>query len=378
MNPIYLDYNATTPIDPEVADAMRPFLETYFGNPSSGHQYGRVTKKAVDAAREQVAGLLGCRADEIVFTSGGSESNNFAIKGIAGAHSERGNHIITSAIEHPAVIEVCRFLERKGFEVSYLPVDSYGLVDPDELRNAITAKTILISIMHANNEVGSIQPIAEIAEIAKAHGIFFHTDAAQSIGKIAVNVDELGADLLTVVGHKIYAHKGIGALYIRRGTELQRLIHGASHESGWRSGTENVLQMAGLGTACEIAGRDLFKNQQTMVRTRDLLFRLLQETSVGVRLNGHPEKRLPNTLNVGFQNIKANELLAEMTGVAASAGAACHSDKIAVSDVIAAMQVPEAYAMGTIRFSTGKTTTEDEVRASAEIIQNALNTLSGS
>jgi cysteine desulfurase len=361
MKPIYLDYNATTPIDPEVAEAMRPYLFEHFGNPSSSHWYGIQTKKAVDEARRQVAALLHCNSEEVVFTSGGSESNNYAIKGTAFANREKGNHIITSAIEHPAVLEVCKYLAEKGFQITYLPVDEFCLVKPRELKESITPQTILITIMHANNEVGTIQPIAEIAKIAKEHGIVFHTDAAQSVGKIPTRVDELEVDLLTIAGHKLYAPKGIGALYVRGGIRLEKLIHGADHEQDLRAGTENVLEIVGLGQACEIAKRDLEKNTRHMQKMRDLLYAGLRQQWGEIRLNGHPEKRLPNTLSVCFKSIEANILLAEIESVAASAGAACHSDSVRVSSVLEAMQVDLEYAMGTVRFSTGKMTTEEEV-----------------
>ena len=361
MKPIYLDYNATTPIDPEVAEAMRPYLFEYFGNPSSSHWYGIQTKKAVDEARRQVADLLHCNPEEVVFTSGGSESNNYAIKGTAFANREKGNHIITSAIEHPAVLEVCKYLAEKGFQITYLPVDEFCLVKPRELQKSIRPRTILITIMHANNEVGTIQPIAEIAKIAKEHGIVFHTDAAQSVGKIPTRVDELEVDLLTIAGHKLYAPKGIGALYVRGGIRLEKLIHGADHEQDLRAGTENVLEIVGLGQACEIAKRDLEKNMRHMQKMRDLLYAGLRQQWGEIRLNGHPEKRLPNTLSVCFKSIEANTLLAEIESVAASAGAACHSDSVRVSSVLEAMQVDLEYAMGTVRFSTGKMTTEQEV-----------------
>ena len=361
MKPIYLDYNATTPIDPEVAEAMRPYLFDHFGNPSSSHWYGIQTKKAVDEARRQVGDLLHCNPEEVVFTSGGSESNNYAIKGTAFANQEKGNHIITSTIEHPAVLKVCKYLAEKGFQITYLPVDEFCLVKPRELQKSIRPQTILITIMHANNEVGTIQPIAEIAKIAKEHGIVFHTDAAQSVGKIPTRVDELEVDLLTIAGHKLYAPKGIGALYVRGGIRLEKLIHGADHEQDLRAGTENVLEIVGLGQACEIAKRDLEKNTHHMQKMRDLLYAGLRQQWGEIRLNGHPEKRLPNTLSVCFKSIEANTLLAEIESVAASAGAACHSDSVRVSSVLEAMQVDLEYAMGTVRFSTGKMTTEEEV-----------------
>lgn len=373
MKPIYLDYNATTPLAPEVAEAMKPYLENYFGNPSSTHWYGVQTKKAVENARRQVAELIHANPDEIIFTSGGSESNNFAIKGIAFTKKSHGNHIITSSVEHPAVIEVCEYLKTQGFEITYLPVDEYGMVNPNDVEKAITPQTILITIMHANNEVGTIQPIQEISEIAHAHDIIMHTDAAQSTGKIQVHVDELGVDLLSIAGHKLYGPKGIGALYIRRGVKLEKIIHGADHEQNLRAGTENILCDVGLGKACEIAGQNLKKNMQHMKEMRDLLHKKIEASGLDFRLNGHPKKRLPNTLSLSFKNVEANTVLSELTEVAASAGAACHSDQIDVSAVLEAMKVPIEYAMGTIRFSTGRFTTKDDINKAAEKIIKVIS-----
>jgi cysteine desulfurase len=375
MKPIYLDYNATTPLDPEVAAAMQPYLVEYFGNPSSAHWYGQQTKQAVETARQQVAALLQCHAHEVIFTSGGSEANNHAIKGVAFAHRERGKHIITTTIEHPAVTEVCRYLEMQGFQVTYVPVDGDGMVDMSALKSAIRPETILITVMHANNEVGTIQPIAEITRLAKPRGIVVHTDAAQSVGKIATQVETLGVDLLSIAGHKLYAPKGIGALYIRHGTRLEKLIHGADHERQYRAGTENVLEIVGLGKACEVARHNLAANMAHMQAMRDRLAAGLQQQVPGIKINGHPEHRLPNTLSVSFPQLAANQLLAAMTGVAASSGAACHSDTIEVSAVLAAMQVPLDYAMGTIRFSTGRMTTADEIDRALAIVVAAAQSL---
>ena len=372
---IYLDYNATTPIDKRVADAMRPFLDEYFGNPSSVHEYGIKTKLAVEKARQQIAGLLNCEPSEIIFTSGGTESNNFAIKGAALANRDKGNHIITSTVEHPAVFEVCHYLERNGFEVTYVNVDEYGIVKLDELEAAIRPETILITVMHANNEVGSIQPIPEIARLAKKHNIIFHSDAAQSVGKIPVDVQEMGVDLLSVAGHKLYAPKGIGALFIRHGVKLEKLIHGADHEQNLRAGTENVLEIVGLGKAAEIAAEDLEKNREHYQKTRDYLHELLKEALPDIRLNGHPEKRLPNTLSISFPKVEANTLISRLDGVAASAGAACHAESIDVSAVLEAMLVPLDYAMGTIRFSTGRGTTMQDIKLAAEEIAETAGVL---
>ena len=372
MADIYLDYNATTPIDPQVAEAMLPFvkggLNGLFGNPSSGHSFGLAAREGVDTARTQVAGMLGCDIDDLIFTSGGTEANNHAISGVAGAYRERGNHIITSAVEHPAVTEVCRHLEGRGYRVTYLPVDEYGMVDPQQVEAAITPETLLVTIMHANNEVGTVMPIAEIADIAHRHGALLHSDCAQSVGKIPVRVDDLGVDLLSIAGHKLYAPKGIGALYIRPGVRLEKLMHGANHEQDRRAGTENVIEMAGLGRACELIEQNLSAYAAHMAAMRDRLERGLLDSGMEVRVNGHPEKRLPNTSSISFRGVEADRVLASLPTVAASAGAACHSDRVEVSHVLAAMNVPEEYAMGTLRLTVGRFTTEDEIdRAVAEI-----------
>lgn len=375
---IYLDYNATTPIDTEVAETMRPFLDIYFGNPSSIHQYGVLAKKAVEKARMQLADLLNCNTDEIVFTSGGTESNNYAIKGVAFENKHKGNHIITSSIEHPAVIEVCKYLENFGFEISYIKVDEFGMIKPEDVEKAIKPQTILISIMHANNEVGTVQPIEEISKIARKNNIIFHTDAAQSIGKIDCNVQSLGVDLLSVAGHKFYAPKGIGALFVKRGVKLQKQMHGADHEQNMRAGTENILEIAGLGKAAEIAKRDLQKNILHLKETRDLLHSEISKNIEQIKLNGHPENRLPNTLSLSFKNVEANTLLSELKEVAASAGAACHTDKIDISAVLSAMKVPMEFAMGTIRFSTGKLSTKEEIEKAAHYIYETVKKLQNS
>ncbi len=357
---IYLDFNASTPIAPEVAEAMKPFLSAHFGNPSSQHWAGIPAKEAIENARQQIANLLQCSPEEIIFTSGGSESNNHAIKGVFFALRDRGNHIITTQIEHPAVINPCRFLEKLGAEVTFVPVDRYGGVDPDDIQKAITPRTILISVMHGNNEVGTIQPIEEISKIAKEKGVVFHTDAAQSIGKIVTEVDALGVDLLSVAGHKVYAPKGIGALYVRTGTPIESLIHGAGHESGRRAGTENVLLIVGLGKACEIAKGYL--SDEKIRSLRDHFWNLLQENfGKAVVLNGHPVHRLPNTLNISFIGIEGGEILSRMDGVAASTGAACHSRSCELSPVLKAMGISNEVGMGAIRFSLGRTTTIQEL-----------------
>jgi len=374
--PVYLDYNATTPLDPGVIDVMKPFFEEYFGNPSSTHWYGIIPKKAVENARKQVALLLDCKPEEIVFTSGGTESNNFAIKSIAQALRSKGKHIITSQIEHSAVLEVCGFLEKNGFETNYLPVDEYGLVSVLDVQKAIRPDTTLISVMHANNEVGTIQPIEKIAELAKEYGILLHTDAAQSIGKIPAQVHELGVDLLSIAGHKMYAPKGIGALYIRKSTAIERFHHGAGQEMGLRAGTENVLGIVGLGQACKIAKNSLERNMKHIKKMRDMLHEGLKNRVKNIKLNGHPEKRLPNTLNLSFQGLEANRILEEIgLEIAASPGAACHSDKIDISHVLKAMGVHLDWAKGTLRFSTGRMTTYEEIDKAVEVISVAVNKL---
>ena len=378
MQPIYLDYNATTPIASEVAQAMVPYLYEQFGNPSSTHPWGVNAKLALEKARAQVASCLGCQPSELIFTSGGTESNNFALKGTALFRKKSGRHIITSTIEHPAVIEVCKWLETQGFRITYLPVDGYGMVDPADLEKAITPDTILVSIMHANNEVGTIQPIRELSEIAHQAGAIMHTDAAQSIGKIPLDVNELGVDLLSVAGHKLYAPKGIGALFIRDGVTLEPVVHGAEQEAGRRPGTENILEITGLGMACEIAQRDLEENISHYLAMREKLHQALSEKlpNESFQLNGHPESRLPNTLSLSFRGVEANTLLSEIGDeVAASAGAACHADKVDVSAVLEAMKVPVDWAMGTIRFSVGRENSEEDIEKAAEIVAAAVRRL---
>ena len=375
MRRIYLDYNASTPIDPAVASAMRPFLDHDFGNPSSPHWAGAGAKAALDAARAQVAVLLGCHNDEIVFTSGGSEANNLALKGIFHARRGKGEHIVTTRIEHPAILVPCRFLERLGARITYLPVDGTGLVDPDDLRRAITPRTILASIMHANNEVGTIQPIAELAGIAHEHDVLFHTDAAQSVGKIPTAVDELGVDLLSIAGHKLYAPKGVGALFVRRGTLIEPLIHGAGHEGGRRAGTESALLAAGLGRACELAC-ELASDLSPMERIGSLCDAfwdiLRQRLGERVVLNGHPARRLPNTLNVSFPGRIGAEILARLDGVAASTGSACHSGRIELSPVLEAMGIAPEVGMGAIRFSLGRGTTQQDIDETADRLTDLL------
>lgn len=376
--PVYLDYNGTTPHAPEVIEAMLPFLETEFGNPSCNHWYGIGPKKAVMTARAQAAGVLDCTMPEVLFTSGGTESNNHALKSIAGARYAKGNHLITSSIEHPAILEVCRFMECHGFDITILPVDTDGLVSPSDVAATIRPDTIMISIMHANNEVGTIQPISKIAALARQHGILMHTDAAQSVGKIPTRVDDLGVDLLSLAGHKIYAPKGIGALYIRDGIETEVFCHGAGQENGRRAGTENVLEIVGLGKACEIVASKMGQHVKRMQEMRDRLEDGLAAALTDMRFNGHRDLRLPNTCSVSFRDLEANRILDEIgLDVAASAGAACHAGHVEISHVLKAMQVPEQWAKGTLRFTTGRYTTADEIDRALEVIVAAIKRLRG-
>ena len=362
---IYLDYNASTPIAPSVRAAMTPFLGEDYGNPSSGHWAGAPAAQAVARARAQIAGLLGCSPAEVLFTSGGTEANNTALQGAFLAAGEGRRHIVTTRIEHPAVIEPCHFLERLGAEVTYVGVDSHGLVDPDDVAAALRPETILVSVMHANNEVGTIQPIAEVARVTREAGVLLHTDAAQSVGKIATKVDDLGVDLLSLAGHKFYGPKGVGALYIREGVRLEPLMHGAGHESGRRAGTENVLLDVGLGAASELAA-DLSWTME-IGEQRDWLWAELQNRwGDRVVLNGHPTLRLPNTLNVSFVGRRGGDILAALPEIAASTGSACHADSVTLSPVLEAMGVSFEVGAGAIRLSLGRMTRHDELATLVE------------
>jgi cysteine desulfurase len=367
----YLDFNASTPIASEVVEAMRPFLTDHFGNPSSPHWAGAPAKAAVERARGQVAALLGAQPDEIVFTSGGTESNNHALQGAFFANRARGDHVVTSAVEHPAVLEPLKFLQQLGAKVSVVGVDRQGRIDPGEVQRAITPRTILVSVMHANNEVGTVQPIAEIAALARAAGALMHTDAAQSVGKIPARVDDLGVDLLSVAGHKLFAPKGVGALYVRRGTRLEPFMRGASHESGRRAGTENVLLDVALGAACELARR--WSGQDDIRALRDR-FETALRAALGdrVSVNGAGADRLPNTSSINFVGRVGADLLAALPGVAASTGSACHAGSVELSAVLAAMAVPAREGMGAVRFSLGRTTTWDELQAVLSLLKDGL------
>jgi cysteine desulfurase len=366
MDPIYLDYNATTPIDPTVQEAMLPFLREHFGNPSSNHAYGKRAHEAMEAARKQVALLLRAEADEIIFTGGGTEASNHALKGAFFARLLAGQaeniHVITSAVEHPATLQPCDFLKRLGCRLTILPVDCHGQVDPEAVRQAIEPRTLLISIMHANNEVGTLQPIREIAAIARGQGVLVHTDAAQSVGKVRVDVNDLGVDLLSVAGHKVYAPKGVGALYVRSGVKLEPLLHGAGHEGGRRAGTENVAYAVALGAACATAKRLLPQATEQLRSLRDRLWQGLQsDWGDRVVLNGQPEQRLPNTLNVNFVDRIGAEVLQEVPEIAASTGAACHEGTVMLSPVLRAMGVPPQVGRGAVRLTVGRFTTQAEI-----------------
>ncbi|WP_286765231.1 MULTISPECIES: cysteine desulfurase family protein [Rhodopirellula] len=371
---IYLDYNATTPLAPEVAASMVRYLDEAYGNPSSLHWAGVPAREAIEKARSQVAALLCCDPTEIIFTSGGTEANNHAIKGLffSARALKKPFHVITSQIEHPAVLEPCRFVEGLGAEVTRLPVDQFALVDPHDVAKAIRPHTALISIMHANNEVGTMQPITEIAQIAREHGVLCHTDAAQTVGKIPTDVESLGVDLLSVAGHKLYGPKGVGALFIREGVMIESLLHGADHEAGRRAGTEDVLEVVGLGAACELA-QD-WVDDETVKALRDELWDRLQKMFGNrVALNGHPKHRLPNTLNVSFPGLHGHELLAHLPYLAASTGSACHAGNMHISPVLAAMGVETAVAAGAIRFSLGRDSTKTEIKFVVESLGRLID-----
>lgn len=366
-DPIYLDHNATTPLLPEVVDAMLPYLRDHFGNPSSGHVYGARARAAVAQAREQVAALLGCDADEIVFTSGGTEANNLAIRGVTEA-LERKRHVVTTVIEHPATARPCAWLEKHERSVTRIGVDADGRARMDAAREAIDGDTALVTIMHSNNETGVLQPIEELARLAHAAGALIHTDAAQSLGKVPVRVRELDVDLLSIAGHKLYAPKGVGALYVKRGTPLVPFALGASHERGLRPGTENVASIVGLGAACEAVGRDLEAGASRMRALRDALWGRLAAEVPGLALNGHPELRLPNTLNVRFPRSAGDAVLTGAPEIAASTGSACHECHDSASAVILAMGVAPEDALGSVRLTLGRGTTEDDVARASEAL----------
>jgi len=367
---IYLDHAATTPTRPEVVKAMLPYFTDAFGNPSSIYSYGQEARKAVEEARTKVAQLIGARSEEIIFTSGGTEADNSALKGIAFANEDKGNHIITTSIEHHAVLEVCKFLEKRGFRITCLPVDKYGLADPDDARKAITDKTILISVMHANNEVGTIEPVEEISRIAREADIYFHTDAVQTVGHIPVNVDRLNVDLLSISGHKFYGPKGVGALYVRKGTKLVSLMHGGEQERRRRAGTENVPAIVGLGKAVELAGQEMDKEAERLAYLRDKLIEGLGEKIDHIRLNGHPKRRLPNNVNVSVDFVEGESMLLnlDLEGICASTGSACSSASLEPSHVLLALGLSPEQAHGSLRFSLGRENTEEDVERVLEVL----------
>ena len=370
MKRIYLDYAATTPTHPQVVEAMLPYFGDACGNPSSIHSFGQEAKAAIEEARDKIASLIGARSEEIIFTSGGTEADNFAVKGVAYANEGKGNHIITTSIEHHAVIETCKSLERRGVEVTYLPVDSYGLVDPQDVKKAITDRTILISVMHANNEVGTIEPIAEIGSIARERGICFHTDAVQTVGHIPVDVNELGVDLLAISAHKLYGPKGVGVLYIRKGTRIIPFVHGGEQERRRRAGTENVPAIVGFGKAVEIAQEEMDGGAKRLISLRDKLIKGLMGGIEHIHLNGHPTRRLPNNVNMSIEFVEGESMLLnlDLEGIAASTGSACSSSSLQPSHVLLAMGLSHELSHGSLRFTLGRETTEEEIERVSEIL----------
>ena len=370
MRRIYLDYAATTPTHPEVVKAMLPYFTEAFGNPSSIYSCGQQARGAIEESRTKIADLIGARDEEIIFTSGGTEADNFAIKGVAFSKESKGNHILTSPIEHHAVLETCKFLGRRGFSITYLPVDEYGLVDPSDVKKAITDKTILISVMHANNEIGTIEPIAEIGRIAREAGIYFHTDTVQTVGHIPINVDELGVDLLSISAHKLYGPKGVGALYIRKGTKLVSLVHGGEQERGRRAGTYNAPGIIGFGRAVELAQQEMNQEAERLTPLRDKLINGLLERIDHTRLNGHPQKRLPNNVNISIDFVEGESMCLglDLAGICASTGSACASSTLEPSHVLLVTGLSPERAYGSLRFTLGKWTTEEEIDQVLEVL----------
>lgn len=377
MKRIYLDYAATTPTHPEVMKAMLPYFTDAFGNPSSIHSFGQEAKGAIEKARNQVAALIGAKSEEVVFTGSGTEADNFALKGVALANQGKGNHIITSSIEHHAVLETCKFLEKQGFSVTYLPVDGYGMVDPSGVKKAITVKTILISVMHANNEVGTVEPIAEIGNIAREAEIYLHTDAVQTAGHIPVDVNKLNVDLLSISAHKLYGPKGIGALYIRKGTKVSSFMHGGDQERGKRASTENVPAIVGFGKAAEIAQREMLEEAQKLTVLRDQLIEGILKSIEHTQLNGHPVMRLPNNVNVSVDYVEGESMLLnlDLAGICASTGSACSSSALEPSHVLVAMGLPHLQAHGSLRFTSGKWTTEEEINQVLNVLPGIVSKL---
>lgn len=374
MKKIYLDYAATTPCDPEVIKAMETYFFEKFGNPASIHSFGQEAKKGMEDSREIVASFLGAKPEEIIFTSGGTESNNFVIKGVAFALQSKGNHIITSNIEHHAITEPCKFLEKRGFKITYVRVDKDGLVPPEEVKKAITDKTILISIMHANNEIGVIQPIAEIGKIAKEKGVYFHTDAVQTVGHIPLGVDELNVDLLSLSAHKFYGPKGIGALYVRKGVRIERFLDGGDQERGRRASTQNTPGMVGLAKALEICQKKMQEEARFQISLRDRMIKEIQNKIPDVRLNGHPALRLPNNVNVSIKYIEGESMLLnlDMLGIACSTGSACTSTSLEPSHVLLAIGLPHDIAHGSLRITLGRWTKQADVDYVLEHLPNIV------
>ncbi|AEG18019.1 Cysteine desulfurase [Methanobacterium paludis] len=374
---IYMDHSATAPVDPAVFEAMKPYFIDSFGNASTLYSLGREGRRAMESARKQVASIINADPKEIIFTSGGTESDNIAIKGTAYRLKNKGNHIITSNIEHPAVTETCKYLAKHGFDVTYVPVDNDGIIKASDVEDAITDKTILITIMHANNEIGTIQPIAEIGQIAHEKGIYFHTDAVQSVGKIPVDVNELNVDMLSLSSHKLYGPKGIGALYIKKGVRLEPILHGGGHERGLRPGTENVPGIVGLGKACEISQENLEKEMQELTRLRDKLIKAVLEENEEAYLNGHPTQRLPGNVNFRFTGIEGESLILHLDskGIAASTGSACSSTKLEPSQVLMAIGLKEVEAHGSLRISLGRDNTEEQIDYVIKSIKEVVDIL---
>jgi cysteine desulfurase len=377
MKTIYLDHAATTPTDPQVVDAMLPYFTERFGNPSTLYSLGREAKRAVEEARERIASTIGAKPEEIVFTSGGTESDNFALQGVAFALQKKGDHIITSSIEHHAISETCKFLEKRGFAVTYLPVDGYGRVDPSQVSEAITPQTILISVMHANNEIGTVQPIGEMARVARENGICFHTDAVQTVGSLPIDVDELGVDLLSMSAHKFYGPKGVGALYVRSGTKIVRFLHGGDQERKRRASTENVPGIVGMGKAIELAKDHLEKNRENAASLRDRLIDGLSRTLENIRLNGHPVERLPNNVSVCIEKVEGESMLLNLDakGICASSGSACTSGSLHASGVLLAIGVPAEVAHGSLRFTVGRSTSEEDIDYVLEVLPEIVGRL---
>ena len=377
MKRIYLDYAATTPTAPEVVEAMLPYFTDRFGNPSSIHSFGQEGKAAIEEAREKIANLIGAKQEEIIFTSGGTESNNSALKGVAYANQHKGNHIITTPLEHHAIIEPCNFLEKSGFKVTYLPVDKDGLLNPEEVKKAITTKTILISAMHANNEIGTIEPIAEIGRIARERDIYFHTDAVQTFGHLPINVDELNVNLLSISAHKLCGPKGVGALYVRKGTRMVSFMHGGEQERRRRASTENVPAIVGFGKAVEIAEEKMEEEAKELTILRDKLIKGIFEKIDHVCLNGHPTKRLPNNINVSIEFVEGESMLLnlDMEGIAASTGSACSSSSLEPSHVLLSLGLSPELAHGSLRFTLGRYTKEEEIDYVLEILPKIVDKL---